>query len=83
MFLNVKNQIKELAKNAVIVAESALGSGTGQEKKKMAVNYIVNNLPFSGFVKTIISVLLSSFIDDVVELAVSYMKSLQNTTKGE
>lgn len=83
MFLNVKNQIKELAKNAVIVAESALGSGAGQEKKKMAVNYVVNNLPFPAFVKTIISVLLSSFIDDVVELAVSYMKSLQNTTKGE
>ncbi len=83
MFSNVKNQIKELAKNAVIVAETTLGSGAGQEKKKMAVNYIVSNLPFSSFVKTIISVLLSSFIDDVVELAVSYMKSLQNTTKGE
>lgn len=83
MFSNVKKQIKELAKNAVIVAESTLGSGAGQEKKKMAVGYIVGNLPFPNFIKTIISVLLSSFIDDVVELAVCYMNSLQNTTKGE
>ena len=42
----------------------------------MAVNYIVNRLPFSGTVKTIISLLLSSFIDDAVEIAVTYLKSL-------
>lgn len=83
MFSNVKKQIKELAKNAVMAAEAELGSGSGQEKKKKAVSYIVNNLPFPGFVKTIVSVLLSSFIDDVVELAVTYMKSLQNVKKGE
>ena len=69
MFSNVKKQIKELAKNAVLAAEAQLGSGHGQEKKKMAIDYV--------------SILLSSFIDDVVELAVGYMKSLQNTTKGE
>lgn len=83
MFSNVKKQIKELAKNAVMAAEAQLGSGHGQEKKKMAIDYVLKNLPFPDFIKTIISVLLSSFIDDVVELAVSYMKSLQKSTKGE
>lgn len=83
MFSNVKKQIKELAKNAVLAAEAQLGSGHGQEKKKMAIDYVLKNLPFPEFVKTIVSVLLSSFIDDVVELAVGYMKSLQNTAKGE
>lgn len=82
MFSNVKNKIKELAKKAVIVAESELGSGQGQEKKKLAIQYIVNRLPFPTVIKTIISVLLSSFIDDVVELSVDYMNSLSNT-KGE
>lgn len=83
MFSNVKKQIKELAKNAVMAAEAQLGSGHGQEKKKMAIDYVLKNLPFPDCIKTIISVLLSSFIDDVVELAVSYMKSLQKSTKGE
>jgi len=82
MFTNIKTQIKELAKNAVLVAESALGNGKGAEKKKMAVDYIVNNLPFSPIVKSVISILLSSFIDDVIEISVEYMKSLPQE-KGE
>jgi len=82
MFSNIKNQIKELAKNAVLVAESELGSGKGQEKKKMAIEYIVKNLPFSNFVKGIISILLPGFIDDVVEISVKYMKSMPES-KGE
>lgn len=76
MFKNLKLKIKELAKNAVFRAESELGSGKGQEKKKLAIDYILKNLPFPDFVKSIISVLLSSFIDDVIEISVSYMKSL-------
>lgn len=78
MFSNVKNKIKELAKKAVIVAEAELGSGNGQEKKRLAIQYIVNKLPFAPLLKTIISVLLSSFIDDVVEISVDYMNSLPN-----
>ena len=78
MFSNVKNKIKELAKKAVIVAEAELGSGKGQEKKRLAIQYIVNKLPFAPLLKTIISVLLSSFIDDVVEISVDYMNSLPN-----
>lgn len=82
MFSNVKNKIKELAKKAVRIAEAELGSGKGQEKKKMAIAYIVSKLPFSGFLKTLISVLLSSFIDDVVEISVDYMNS-QPCSEGE
>lgn len=76
MFKNLKLKIKELARKAVFIVESQLGSGKGQEKKKLAIDYIVRNLPLPIFVKTIISVLLSSFIDDVIEISVSYMKSL-------
>lgn len=76
MFSNIKQQIKDLAKNAVLVAERELGGGNGQLKKKVAIDYIVKNLPFSNLVKNIISILLSSFIDDVVEISVQYMNSL-------
>jgi hypothetical protein len=82
MFSNIKKQIINLAKNAVLVAETTLGSGNGEEKKKMAIAYIVKNLPLSTFVKNIISVVLSSFIDDVIELSVQYMKTLPKE-KGE
>ena len=82
MFSNVKNKIKELAKKAVFFAETELGSGKGQEKKAMAIAYIVNRLPFPPVVKTVVSLLLSSFIDDVVEISVDYMNSLSKT-EGE
>ena len=82
MFSNVKNKIKELAKKAVFFAEAELGSGKGQEKKAMAIAYIVNRLPFPPVVKTVVSLLLSSFIDDVVEISVDYMNSLSKT-EGE
>ena len=38
MFSDLKNTIKQLAQSAVAIAEQALGSSKGQEKKKMAVN---------------------------------------------
>ncbi len=82
MFSNLKNQIIDLARNAVLVAEDKLGSGNGQEKKKLAIEYVLNNLPLPNWLKYVISVLLSSFIDDVIEIAVQYMKSL-STVKGE
>ena len=77
MFKGIKNQIKELAKNAVLIAETELGSGKGQEKKKMAVDYVVKNLNFSAPVKMIISVILSGFIDDVIEISVRLMKHFE------
>ena len=82
MLSNIKNQIKELAKNAVFVAEEELGSGEGQAKKQLAIKYIIDHLPFSDFVKTVISIFLSSFIDDVVEISVIYMKTF-SSSEGE
>lgn len=76
MFMKIKEIILNLAKNAVIVAESELGSGNGKIKKQMAIDYVVKNLPFSSIVKAIISALLSKFIDDAVEIAVEYLHSL-------
>lgn len=82
LFLKTKTKIKELAKNAVLVAEAELGSGKGQEKKKLAIEYVLKNIPISNFLKSIISILLSSFIDDAIEISVNYMKTL-STTQGE
>lgn len=82
MFSNLKKKIKELAKKAVFTAEAELGSGKGQEKKALAISYVVNRLPFPPIIKTIVSVLLSSFIDDVIEISVDYMNSLPKT-EGE
>lgn len=76
MFKNLKSTITQLAKNAVITAENELGTGKGQEKKKLAINYIIKNLPCREFVKSIIAIFLSGFIDNVIEAAVVYMKSL-------
>lgn len=82
LFSKTKTKIKELAKNAVLVAEAELGSGKSQEKKKLAIEYVLKNLPISNFLKSIISILLSSFIDDAIEISVNYMKTL-STTQGE
>ena len=82
LFSKTKTKIKEWAKNAVLVAEAELGSGKGQEKKKLAIEYVLKNLPISNFLKSIISILLSSFIDDAIEISVNYMKTL-STTQGE
>ena len=82
LFSKTKTKIKALAKNAVLVAEAELGSGRGQEKKKLAIEYVLKNLPISNFLKSIISILLSSFIDDAIEISVNYMKTL-STTQGE
>ena len=34
MFSNIKTKIKQLAKDAVFIAEQKLGTGKGQEKRK-------------------------------------------------
>ncbi len=82
MLSNIKNIIIELSKNAVFVAESEFGKGKGKQKKEMAIEYVVSKLPFPIFVKELISLFLANFIDDAIESAVSYMKSLP-TNKGE
>lgn len=71
-----KNKIIDLARNAVMVAETTLGSGKGKEKKEMAIRYILKNIPLPPFLKNILFSLLSSFIDDAIESAVKYLKTL-------
>lgn len=82
MFSKIKDEIKELARNGVLFAESELGSGKGQEKKKMAIEYILKNLRCSNFLKSLISIFLSDFIDSVIEISVKYLNSLTQE-KGE
>ena len=69
MFNNFKIKIKELAKSAVNNAEEILGSNKGKQKKEMAIK-----LPVPIVLKPIISIMFSSFIDEAIEFAVTYMK---------
>lgn len=82
MLTSIKSLIKELAKNAVLIAEKELGSGKGQQKKQMAISYVLEHLPFSGFSKSLISIFLSKFIDDVIESLVIKLNNLPEL-KGE
>ncbi|MFA7659393.1 MAG: phage holin, LLH family [Candidatus Gastranaerophilaceae bacterium] len=79
MFSNLKTTITELAYAAVNMAEETLDSSTGKEKKAAAIEYIVSMLPVVAPFKSIIAALLSKFIDEAVEKAVTYMKSMKNS----
>lgn len=74
MFNNFKIKIKELAKSAVNNAEEILGSNKGKQKKEMAIKFVIEKLPVPIVLKPIISIMLSSFIDEAIEFAVTYMK---------
>ena len=77
MFKTIKETIKELAYSAVVMAETALGTGSGQDKKNMAIEFVVSRIPVIQPFKSIIAIILSKFIDTAVEQAVIYMKSVQ------
>ena len=79
IMLSIKKEIKDLANNAVLLAERELGSQKGKEKKQMAVDYIIRNINIPTPFKFLISIFLSNFIDSVIEASVRYMKSLQET----
>ena len=78
MFKNLKNTITELAYAAVNMAEETFDTATGKEKKTAAIEYIVSMLPFVSPFKGIISVVLSKFIDEAIEKAVTYMNNIKN-----
>ncbi len=82
MVKKIKNIIKNLAQNAVIIAEEELGSGNGQAKKQIAVEYIINNLPFPEPIRQILSILLSKVIDELIESAVDWLHR-QQQNQGE
>lgn len=77
MFNNLKSTITELAYAAVNMAEDTLNSATGQEKKSAAIDYIISMLPVPVLFKGIVKTVLSKFIDEAVEKAVEYMKSVK------
>lgn len=78
MFKNLKQIIQDLSYNAVNMAEQSLDTTTGQEKKSMAIEYVVSRLPVAAIFKNLISMLLSRFIDEAIEIAFVYMKEVQN-----
>lgn len=78
MFSNLKNNITELAYAAVNMAEETLETSSGQEKKAAAIEYIVSMLPLNPLFKKAVCIVLSKFIDEAVERAVEYMKSIKN-----
>lgn len=78
MFINLKSKITELAYTAVNMAEETLNSASGQQKKAAAIEYVVSMLPIVSPLKGLVSIILSKFIDEAVEKAVGYMKSVRN-----
>jgi hypothetical protein len=70
---NIKTKIKELARTAVVVAEEELLSGT--QKKALAIEFVVSNIPVASVFKKFIAKVLANFIDDAIELALKQMKS--------
>ncbi|MFI3301306.1 MAG: hypothetical protein R3Y28_07805 [Candidatus Gastranaerophilales bacterium] len=83
MFKTIKNAIVELAKQAVSLAEETLTGSEGEAKKEMAIAYVISNIPVISPFKTIVAKILSSFIDDAIELAVEYMASFSTETTKE
>lgn len=79
MFCNIKSSITELAYAAVNMAEDTLDTASGKDKKEAAIEYVVSMLPIAFPLKKIVSMILSKFIDNSIEKAVSYMKSVKNT----
>ncbi|MCQ2789321.1 MAG: phage holin, LLH family [bacterium] len=78
MFKDIKENIKELAYSAVLMAEDTLSSEAGKVKKTAAVDYVISMLPISNIFKSIIRLLLNKFIDEAIEQAVEFMKSEKN-----
>jgi len=61
------------------MAEETLGAATGQEKKTAAIEYVLSMIPMVSPFKGIISVVLSKLIDEAIEKAVQYMKSVKTS----
>ncbi|MBR1680373.1 hypothetical protein IJ707_01125 [bacterium] len=77
MFENLKDTITDLAYSAVTYAENKLETSTGKEKKRTAVNYVINKLALPPVLKPFIALLLSSFIDNAIEKAVKYINQVK------
>lgn len=73
MFSELKDKILALAKDAVEKVEEELSGEEGKNKKVAAIKYVISNLPVPSYLKFILGVILSVFIDSAVEIAVVYM----------
>lgn len=79
IFANLKPKITELSYAAVNMAEETLCDSSGQAKKTAAIEYVLSMIPVAAPFKGIIAVVLSKFIDEAIEKAVQYMKSVKNS----
>ncbi len=78
MFEKLKETILDAAQEAVEYAEKFYGSSEGKLKKEQAINFIVDKIkfpPFLSLLKPLAVKLLSAFIDEAVEAAVTLMKA--------
>lgn len=76
----VSDTAEQLANSAVRKAEQALGNGKGEEKKAMAVNYVMARLrlpAFLEFLRPCIEKTLLAIIDEIVELAVEKLNQMK------
>ncbi len=83
MVITIKEIIKNLAKRAVIAAETEFGNGHGEAKKQMAIDYIVSHLPFSELGNRLMIIILNCFIDEIIESAVNWLHFAQEEEQGD
>lgn len=74
-FSKIKEIIHAAAKEAVLEAEKIFGSGTGALKKRAAIEFVTNALPFPPLVRPIVAAVLTTFIDKTIETAVQALKT--------
>ena len=83
MFKNkIKKYLNQFAYQAVCYAEEAVGSGRGNIKKEIAIDYLLDKLP--AWAKPFVPVLkpfLNKVIDEVIEKAVDILHELQERQK--
>ncbi len=74
----IKETITDLAYSAVSYAENSLSTSSGQEKKRLAITFVVNKLAIATPFKPFVIFILTDFIDNAIEKAVEYMNEVRN-----
>lgn len=79
----LKSLLTPLALPAVIYAESLIGSGFGETKKQIAIDFILQKLPvvFMPF-KSLIKNIFYELFDFALEAAVKKLHSIQSSLGG-
>lgn len=82
MFKRLKERLKEILKGlalpGVLYAEQLIGAGFGEEKRKVAINFILDKMPlqFKPF-KGIIKRFLADLLDLLVEAGVKKLHAIE------